>query len=208
MSKVCVAFTEAPRGSNDLLCPLGDRLRVIGILSQPEVGEPSGDLEDWFHVFRLRDAKAGLMFLQYLIGGPPQPRLVPELEDTAPDSGRLGQEIFEQAKVLLGVRGQLEQHRAAPRTQEVYCLRKPFRRVGRALSELQDVRDLPRRLEREPELLVGLFGPILHHGGAWCRVERAVDLHAAKMMGVISQKFLALQSFRVECSCPTGIAEA
>src|SRR5438552_1921769 len=50
MSKVGVGLTEAPRGFLDLLRPLCDRLRIVGILSQPEVRETSGNLEYWSHV--------------------------------------------------------------------------------------------------------------------------------------------------------------
>jgi len=56
------------------------------------------------------------MLFQELISWLLKPRLVPELEDTALDFGRLGEKILEQAEVLLGLRGELEQHWTAPRT--------------------------------------------------------------------------------------------
>ena len=68
--------------------------------------------------------------------------------------------------------------------------------------------DLLGCFEGEPELLIGLLRPILHHLGTGPCVERAVNLHAVQMLRVMNEKLLALQVIRIESSLPAGIAEA
>ena len=184
--------------------PADEVLVLVAFVAQAEVGELRGDGRRRGQAIAVGHAQGCAVRREARIHIGVVPRGVAELEGRTRRAGHLREERVEGGDVFLERGRQLEQQGAEFRAQLAGQTAEGVQ-FRPALAQLLDVRDSPRRFEREEERVGRRRGPAGQHLRGRHPVEGVVDLDRPEPLGVVRQHAAARPPLGVEAAPPLRV---